>query len=298
MFTKWRKYGKPIVDVGTKDTFDSVLVCIPSVLKEDHHYKMWYTAHNGKDFRVGLALSKDGVNFTKYESNPVLDVTPNCWDSQGVQFAQVLKESDGYKMWYAGYDRPKSRGQKIGFAVSEDGIRWTKEREPVLNLGGNGDFDERILLKPSVIRDGAVYRMVYAALAADMTMRLGLATSPDGKKWTKYSGNPILVPDTGSWDAVHIEDPHLLKVAGKYHLSYAGRDQKNYRIGLATSKDGAHFTKITNPILDLGNADSFEATYVAGNYIFYDPPKVIMYYHGRDAMKKERISLAWCEDTQ
>ena len=294
MLKKWDKHKKPILDIGSPGTFDSVLVCIPSVLKEDDHYKMWYTAHGGVEFRVGLAISKDGVNFTKYEKNPVLDVTSDNWDCKGVQFAQVIKENDIYKMWYAGYN--EKRIQRIGFAISNDGMAWTKEPAPVLDIGQEDRFDQNLLLKPSVIRDGNGYRMVYAALSSNRVMSLGLATSGDGKEWEKYSGNPIIEPEPGKWDCNHIEDPHLIKL-DKYYLTYAGKDDKgHYRIGLAVSTDGMHYKKVPEPILDIGSETSFESTYVAGNYLFCDPPNIIMYYHGRDSEKKERINFARCCD--
>jgi len=295
MLNEWRKYGKPILDIGSPGAFDCVLVCIPSVLKEKDHYKMWYTAANdSRDFKVGLAISKDGVNFRKYEHNPALDVTPDSWDNKGVQFAQVIKENDIYKMWYAGFDGVAWR---TGLAVSKDGITWSKEPDPVLDIGQEGEFDGKTLLKPTVIKDGDIYRMAYAAVGDDTwTMRLGLATSPDGKEWVKYSGNPVIEPESGKWDCVHIEDPHLIKL-DKYYLTYAGKDEAgNYRIGLAVSDDGIHYTKEPKPILDLGSKTSFEALYVAGNYLFCDPPKLVMYYHGRDPEGKERMSLAYCCD--
>ncbi len=93
---------------------------------------------------------------------------------------------------------------------------------------------------------------------------------------------------------IQIEDAGLIKLDGRYYLTYSGRNKKqNYRIGLAISDDGVNFSKQKDPILDLGEPGSFEDTYVAGNFVMEEQDHLVMYYHGRDADARERISVAW-----
>jgi hypothetical protein len=68
-----------------------------------------------------------------------------------------------------------------------------------------------------------------------MTPQIGLATSPDGKTWTRSSLNPILSPGgQGTWDSAGVEQPNLLLGANGYLLYYDGlAENAGGRIGLA-----------------------------------------------------------------
>ena len=108
----WKKYGRPIVDLGPEGAFDSVLVCLPCVVRDGGEYKLWYSGYDGKTWRIGLATSRDGISFTKHPENPVLNIDRNNWDSHGVGYCAVLEE-EVYKMWYVGFDENNAC---LGFA--------------------------------------------------------------------------------------------------------------------------------------------------------------------------------------
>lgn len=285
-FYELKKHSRPIVDIGPQGSFDCKLVCLPSVTKDTEGYKLYYHGFDGNVFRVGLATSKDGISFEKFEK-PVLDIGGK-WDSKGCGYPFVMKE-ERYKMWYVGSDGLHYR---IGYAESKDGKNWVKHPEPVLDVGCKGDFDERSVLRPAIVKDEDVYRMVYPGIGGGV-MRLGLATSTDGKKWSKYPGNPVLSPGPEEWDGAHIEDPHLIKTDNVYYLTYSGQNERgNYRIGLTTSYDGENYLKERGYIMDLGPKNSFEEKFVAGNFAMVDRGCLVLYYHGRDREDKERISFA------
>jgi predicted GH43/DUF377 family glycosyl hydrolase len=73
--------------------------------------------------------------------------------------------------------------------------------------------------------------------------------------FTKYADNPILEPTAGSWDGGHdgggVHNGSVLVVDGKFYYVYRGECELDRKpgyicdIGLATSKDGIHFTKDT-----------------------------------------------------
>ena len=130
----WVRSDSPVVDVGPPGSWDEDDILAPTVIKDGSLYKMWYQGHseNGSadyDFNnagIGYATSTDGINWTKYSGNPVLNYgSAGEWDSYGVGGPTVIKDSNGiYHMWYFG-----SNGDghyKIGYATSTDGISWTK----------------------------------------------------------------------------------------------------------------------------------------------------------------------------
>lgn len=72
---------------------------------------------------------------------------------------------------------------------------WQRDTDgPVISLGRKGDFDEKHLFAPCVIREKSGYRLWYCGsrgTVAKRVFRLGLATSRDGRKFVKHSRNPV-----------------------------------------------------------------------------------------------------------
>jgi len=115
---------------GTK--WDGMQVAYPSVVRFNDQYYMYYTGFNRRsERRIGLAISDDGVNWTKYrdeeiagddeayaESTPVL-VRDLGWEFRNVEVSRVIAHEDTLVMFY-------KSGDKIGVATSTDGINWDK----------------------------------------------------------------------------------------------------------------------------------------------------------------------------
>jgi hypothetical protein len=158
---------------------------------------MWYWGYNGMYYRTGLATSEDGIEWIKYEGNPVLDIGDSGkWDDLGVSASAVLFDESGYKMWYAGWESG-SEINRVGYATSSDGITWERYAEnPVLDIGDSGEWDESIW-HGYVILNGNTYEMWYMGSEGSI-FRTGYATSPDGINWTRYENNPILSVSPGS----------------------------------------------------------------------------------------------------
>jgi predicted GH43/DUF377 family glycosyl hydrolase len=74
--------------------------------------------------------------------------------------------------------------------------RWERDVEsPILSLGGEGGFDDRHIFAPAVIKENDQYSLWYSGSRGNpgnRVFRLGLARSPDGTKFQKHEGNPVL----------------------------------------------------------------------------------------------------------
>ena len=116
--TNWVKYaGNPVLVSGTSGSWDDNGVISGNVIYEEGIYKMWYSAEHPFHWQIGYATSTDGINWTKYAGNPVLPIGGTGeWDSQHVADGNVIHDSTGYKMWYAGTEN--SVPFKIGYAGS------------------------------------------------------------------------------------------------------------------------------------------------------------------------------------
>ena len=275
------------------------------VLKDGATYKMWYTA-GGFNYppdtlmrsRITYATSTDGISWNKYSGNPVLDVSyTGGWDSLGVETVSILIDSSApvnqrYKMWYAGQNTNEYR-YDIGYAYSPDGINWTKHPNRVLQVGSSSEWDSGFLEGPSVIKDGNTYKMWYCGYDAivngnstDGKANIGYATSADGISWTKYPANPIIVTGTNSWDSTYVQDPHVIKENGEYHMWFGGgQDGEHYdqQVGYAVSADGITWVKSPlNPVLTRGNSGTWDDILSSFPSVLNDDGEYKMWYTGRD----------------
>lgn len=102
----WIKYaGNPIITTGI-NSWDSIYVQDPHVIKEGSEYRMWYGGGSNDtyyDQQVGYATSTDGISWVKSPLNPVLTRgNSGDWDEILSSFPSVINDGGNYKMWYTG----------------------------------------------------------------------------------------------------------------------------------------------------------------------------------------------------
>ena len=224
---------------------------------------------------IGYATSTDGVTWTIVNHSVLAGAGGGAWNIAGTP--TVIKESPtSYKMWYSAstvtlssndvqnilnslkgnaaqrkqaiISLLQSSATSIRYATSTDGIAWT----PVSGglAGSSGSLLDSVGA-PSVIKDGATYRMWYTnaqttltgsdldAILADPVnygidkfiqailsktgSSIGYATSSTGTTWTVQ--NPSVITGTnGVWGSAAI--PSVLKKGSGYEMWYT-RGQTN-----------------------------------------------------------------------
>lgn len=171
-------------------------------------FKMWYRL-GWSQASIGYAESSDGLSWTKYSGNPVLTSgNPYC--------PYVFKYGSTYYLYVT------DDFGSLNLYTSNNGLSWGGySGNPVLTLGSG--WDGRAIGNVCVWVEGGTWHMVYEAMGSQWN--LGLATSSDGKAWTKYSGNPVLIDGGG---------PDVIKQGSMYYMWFhAG--QLPTQIYLATS---------------------------------------------------------------
>lgn len=161
---------------------------------------------------TGVATSRDGVAWSHPDSyEPVLAPTPfreGEWldparlaarfDSVSAVCPTVLHEGGSWHMWYEGWNgdeeaagpgRSRRVHGRIGYAVSADGLRWTRrpgsaEGGAVLGLGPAGAPDSVSAGDPSIVREGGRLHLFYEC-SDGATWRLCQARSVDGIAWER-----------------------------------------------------------------------------------------------------------------
>ena len=159
----WEKYGgNPVLEPGETGEWDNAYRGQVALLKDGDLYKMWYSGGGfSGPWHTGYATSSDGLEWSVYAGNPVLQAgAPGSWDEQECDASTVLKDGATYKMWYFGCDEGYTVWS-IGYATSPDGVNWTKHpANPVLE-GTAGQWDESGPVWPRVMQYGPTYKRWY-----------------------------------------------------------------------------------------------------------------------------------------
>ena len=219
----------PAADTGWEDDINR-----PAIIKKDSVYHLWYTGQaNGKNSWIGYATSKDGKNFVRRSSRPVISPT-EAWEKAAVMCPDVIwdKEEGIYKMWYSGGEQYEP--DAIGYAVSKDGLHWDKRPQPVFVADSSKEWEQYKVTACQVIKRKNDYLMFYIGFRDINFAQIGMARSKDGiNHWERYKGNPIISPVKDAWDADACYKPFAIREKNRWMLWYNGRNQSVEQIGLA-----------------------------------------------------------------
>jgi predicted GH43/DUF377 family glycosyl hydrolase len=192
---------------------------------------MWYTGTSGGIRRIGYATSPDGITWTKYVGNPVVDVgASGSWDESRVSNPTVAKVGSTYHMWYSSSISPTGG---IGHATSPNGIIWTKDSGNPVIAGGSGAWDD-ILFAPFVLYDGSLFQMWNTGCNPTQEIcQINYARSVDGSTWSKR-GVVLTMGSSGDFDSGLAGYPTVMMGVPYFRMWYTGSGPDElYRIGLA-----------------------------------------------------------------
>lgn len=230
---KWRKLPSPILKLGARGDWDNDFVAHAYVFKEDSKFYMLYDgSRKGKWLEeIGLAESDDLQNWKKYPKNPIFKVGTSWWEKSHVSRCCVFKEKNKYFLYYAGHD---GRRERIGLAT---GTKITSLKrycqEPVLNIGNIGDWDERSISDPRVVKLNNEYVMFYTGIDSYGIERVGMAISKDLLSWQKHAKNPILDVSPNAWDSISAGRADVKLINNQLYIYYSGKRKYTYSIGIA-----------------------------------------------------------------
>jgi hypothetical protein len=250
----------------------------------------------------------------KYAGNPVM-IPLYPWEGRVTLYGTVWNDADGeWRMWYQGYgggavpsmakdisDSPwkgfdaSNLLYVIGYATSNNGIHW--ERPNLQLIDYKGSIDNNLVLSDAsfanIIKDtrdpdpNRLYKsLFFEARNPAGTPNIGdgvsVAFSPDGIRWTKYEGNPVIKRSSDAhvlygWDDLH----------GKY-VSYCRpsvhEGNKTRLIGRSESDDFINWTDIEAVLIpDSEDPDGtefygmpvfkYEGHYLGQLFAYHTPPE-------------------------
>ena len=209
---------------------------------------------------IGLAWTKSpdkAEPWTRLEENPRLapwQPDARAFEKKTLYRSNVIwdrAETLGHPfvMFYNGKQEGKQGIERIGMAVSEDMVNWTRYgKEPVIDdvtgvsvTGISGD--------PQIVRmNGApngdssplgtpLWVMFYFGHRWKPKAFDTFACSHDLVNWTKWDGPHLIEPSAEGFDSTFAHKPWLIKHDGVVYHFYCSVNKSERTIALATSKD-------------------------------------------------------------
>lgn len=231
------------MDIGRPGTFDENGVLACSVVDDGQgRYFMYYVGFElGTRIRYrllsGLAISTDGGRtFARLKETPILERSPGELFFRGGPF--VLRAAGGFRMWYvSGSTWTMLNGKSmpeyvVRYLESRDGMSWGEAGHLCIDVA---HADEHGFGRPWVVVDpSGLHEMYYSIRRRSLSAyRLGHATSPDGRTWTR--DDPALGLDVSGegFDSKAIMYSAVIEVDGRTYCFYNGDDFGRLGFGLA-----------------------------------------------------------------
>ena len=228
---------QPIFDVGEPGCFDERGVSYPWLVDDGDGTMLYYVGWiagglTGFINTTGIAAAKHGGRFERVTRAPLLERTAT--EPIGSGSVCVIRESDGWKMWYTSFDRWERSGLGwrhfycIKFAKSTDGVHWDRQGGRCISYR---DETEHAIGKPCVIKHGGLYHMWYSYRGA--TYRIGFATSEDGINWVRNDEAAGIDISRSGWDSEMVEYAHVFEFEDTLFMTYNGNQFGRTGVGLA-----------------------------------------------------------------
>jgi len=135
----WRRAKDiPILSVQDADCAEWEQHCIyqPWLVEHDGMFYNFYNAKHMPNWveQMGLAKSRDLLNWKRYEGNPIVRVRKENYDEQFCSDGKVFRDGDHWVMFYFGVGKG---GAHIMMAFSRDLLHWASHPEPLYKAGGH-----------------------------------------------------------------------------------------------------------------------------------------------------------------
>lgn len=187
-------WGTPVIDRGEPGQWDHVAVDNPYVHVEDGVYYCFYEGQDkppAEDWheQTGLAISRDGVHWSKHAGNPILQAGPDgAWDSKAAKLpAGLIKHQGTYHLFYSGR---RGGSKAIGLATASDLTGpWTKQADNPIFTGRPAAWDRHLSTHPAAMfqRDDQFLLLYRGMLDFYSQQGLGLITSRDLITWQRHA---------------------------------------------------------------------------------------------------------------
>ena len=204
---------------------------------KDGVWYLWYTGMNVNEAKIGLAISKDGYHFERYQKKPIIMPTESYEKGAVMNPCVLWDDADSiFKMWYSAGE--KFEPDVLCLATSKDGVNWEKYKNNPVFMHGVNMYDQCKVGGCDIVKINERYLQFYIGYENIDNARICMAESADGIHWERNKLNPILSPTKSAWDSDAVYKPSVCLDAAenKAYLWYNGRKGHDEYIGFATKK--------------------------------------------------------------
>ena len=159
---------------------------------------------------------------------------------------------------------------------------WQRDTKgPVISLGKSGQFDDTHIFAPAVVQERGRYMLWFCGsggAVSERVFRLGLATSKEGRSFTRHAGNPVFQMPDGNHSVLtpallRSTDGQVLREDGRLRMWFSstwfeGGDGL-HTLHETRSVDGVHWDKPSEAQLKnvyaptvIKNGDLYQAWYI------------------------------------
>jgi len=170
---------------------------------------------------------------------------------------------------------------------------WKYRGNPILSKGAATTWDDEGIFEPTTLFAKGKYYMFYVGYSGS-DYAIGMATSSDGKAFSKYASNPVLSnnPTGGTPDVTEVRDPFVIFENGTFKMWYTGVSSGTPSICYATSTSGTSWTRYaSNPVLSKPSSGWGSASFGDPCVVKVDN-KYYMYLSGASTANEELVGLA------
>lgn len=236
----------PVLSPGPTGFFDEHGVFPSSIVVHNGIYYMYYIGWAQGNIAplfyasIGLALSRDGVNFERHSIAPLLSRSEH--DPCLVTAPHVYLDNEKWRMTYVSGVKwgQKTNGElqsyyHIKTAISDDPYSWKRDGHVAIDFAGE---EETNIARSSVLklaeRD---YRMWYSFVHSDIgKYRIGYAESEDGESWIRRDQLAGIGLDS-EYATNSICYPNVFEIRGEFYMLYNGNSFGKDGFGIAKCVD-------------------------------------------------------------
>jgi len=182
----------------------------------------------------GLAVSSDGMHFTRVKKTPILERTS---EEPFIRSAPcVIYDQNLFKTWYVSafkwiiFNKKLYPSYVIKYAESKDGIEWIPKPGTCISFKNENEFG---FGRPWVIKDAGFYKMWYSIRSHSEPYKIGYGESYDGINWIRKDEEAGIERSEQGWDSEMICYPCVVEVKGDRYMFYNGNSHGSTGFGSA-----------------------------------------------------------------
>jgi predicted GH43/DUF377 family glycosyl hydrolase len=237
-----------------------------------------------------LAAGMPFAGWHRASSDPIISPQGDSWESAGTFNPAVVRYHGKFVMLYRAQN--KNGTSRLGYAVSTDGLHFTRRAQPVLSPEAEYEKDGGVE-DPRLVKFGDTFYLTYTGYNKK-DAQLCLATSKDLVHWQRQG--VILPAYKGHWNVRWTKSGAIVpeRINGKYWIYFLGTSADNIdQMGLASSTDLIHWTEATDVPVLAGRPGQFDSRVVEpGPSPIVTKDGIVLVYNAADDKLVYRTAIA------